>query len=318
MFPKIIYRPFYFLYSLESFLKTSGRETTLFYFSLIEPGLSDLFTPFTLDLQRISLCLGNKLDWRVRMSVSQPYPPLPSLEAAVFLDFDGTLVDLACTPCSVVLPRELVSMLHALQILLDGAVAIVTGREVAVIDRYIEPLSLPCAGTHGAQRRNGKGVYITSPVRELTKFIHAGMQLAQANPAIFVEPKNHSIALHYRTDPTLETLCLQTMQQLLFDSPDWVLVRGKYVVELLPRGVSKGAAINAFMEELPFKGRIPFFAGDDLSDEDGFVAIQELQGIAIKVGAGTSIAAYRIDSVRDFHRWLHKACAQLQAMQRGK
>lgn len=248
------------------------------------------------------------------MHISRHIPPLPSLDAAVFLDFDGTLVDLARTPDSVVLPPELVPLLRALQILLDGALAIVTGREVAVIDRYIEPLRLPCAGTHGAQRRDGKGVYVTSPARELTKFVDAGMQLVQDNPAIFVELKNDSIALHYRADPALETLCLQTMQELLLDSPDWMLVRGKCVVELLPREVSKGAAIKAFMQEPPFKGRRPFFAGDDLSDESGFAVVHELQGISIKVGAGMSIARHRIDSVKDFYRWLLMACAQLQAM----
>lgn len=250
------------------------------------------------------------------MSISRPIPPLPSPDAAVFLDFDGTLVDLARTPESVVLPPELVPVLRALHILLDGALAIVTGREVAVVDGYIEPLRLPCAGTHGAQRRNGSGVYISSPARDPTKFVDAVVQLAQDNPSIFVESKKCSIALHYRADPTLETLCLQAMQELLLDHPDWTLMRGKYVVELLPKGASKGAAIKAFMQEPPFKGRRPFFAGDDLSDESGFAVVRELQGVGIKVGAGMSIACHRIDSVQDFHRWLHKACAQLQAMRK--
>lgn len=248
------------------------------------------------------------------MFVSHPYPPLPSSESALFLDFDGTLVKLARTPSSVMVPSELVPMLHQLQILLNGAVAIVTGREVAVIDRFIEPLRLPCAGTHGAQRRNSRGAYITSPARDLAKFVHAGMQLAQYNLGILVEPKNESIALHYRADPALETLCLKTMQELILDSPDWKLVRGKFVVELLPREVSKGAAIKAFMQEPPFKGRRPFFAGDDLSDESGFAVVHELQGVAIKVGAGTSIARHRVDSVKDFYRWLYMGCTQMQAM----
>jgi len=240
-------------------------------------------------------------------------PPYPQPDMALFLDFDGTLVPLAATPDSIIVPPGLVPLLQKLQTLLGGAVAVISGREIAAVDRYIHPLRLPCAGSHGAERRRADGQQSQLLGDGLEHIATACWQLAARHPALLVESKPSGVALHYRRDPTLEPQCLRVLEAAVAGRPDWVLVRGKCVIEALPAGINKGAAIAAFMQEAPFAGRTACFAGDDVTDETGFSVVQQQQGVAIKVGPGASCARYRLGGVPQVHAWLHTASAQLTA-----
>ncbi|MEJ5128508.1 trehalose-phosphatase [Comamonas sp. MYb21] len=242
-------------------------------------------------------------------SLSPLPPPLPG-DAALFLDFDGSLVPMAPTPDSIAVPTGLVPLLRDLQGRLGGAVAIISGREIAVLDAYLQPLQLACAGAHGAQRRNARGQQCNDAPGDISAVIDACEQLAKAHPALYVEPKQSGVALHYRRDPSLEGLCLRSLQAMLAHRPQWTLLRGKQVLEMLPVGASKGRAMDAFMQEPPFVGRTPFFVGDDISDESGFTAVLAERGVAIKVGAGVSCASHRLDDVEAVYHWLQAACTQ--------
>ena len=244
-------------------------------------------------------------------SLAPAPPPLPD-DAALFLDFDGSLVPIAPTPDSIVVPTTLLPLLHALQAQLQGAVAIISGREIAVLDAYLQPLRLPSAGAHGAQRRNASGHQCDASPGDISAVVEACQQLAQAHPALYVEPKQSGVALHYRRDPSLEGLCLHSLQAMLAHRPQWTLLRGKWVLEMLPSDASKGRAIQAFMQEPPFAGRTPFFVGDDISDESGFAAVLAERGVAIKVGPGASAASHRLDGVDAVHQWLQAACLPRQ------
>lgn len=231
-------------------------------------------------------------------------PPLPGSRAALFLDFDGTLVPLAETPDAITPDPALVPLLAGLRDLLGGALAIVTGRQIEVLDGYLAPLCLPTACEHGLQRRDAGGRLhrkACAPPAALVQLCHA---LEQEHPALLVERKPSSIALHYRRAPALAALCLDTLTRALQRWPQLELLHGKCVLEVKPAGASKGSAIGAFVRESPFSGRTPIFVGDDATDESGFAVVQALGGMAIKVGGGDSFARHRLDSPRDVHAWL--------------
>ena len=246
-------------------------------------------------------------------------PPLPTCRSALFLDFDGTLVPLAETPDAIRPDPALLPLLAGLQGRLDGALAIVTGRQIEVLDRYLAPLCLPAAGEHGLRRRDcsgrlhGRACAMPAPVLQLC---HA---LAQEHPALLVERKPSSIALHYRRAPQLEALCLETLTRALQRWPQLELLQGKCVLEVRPAamgsgmGTGKGRAIAAFLRESPFAGRVPVFVGDDVTDESGFAVVQAHGGMAIKVGEGASGARHRLDSPQAVHAWLQCACMHLAA-----
>lgn len=213
---------------------------------------------------------------------------------ALFLDFDGTLVDIAPEPGAVVVPCGLVPTLSALQQYLGGAVAVVSGRPIREIDQYLGPLRLPVAGVHGAERRAADGAVDLLPTHPLDAVERAASILAARYPQLLVEHKDSSIAVHYRAAPELEQECLDAMQEAVERSPGLTLLRGKMVVEAKPGGATKGSAIEAFLREGPFAGRLPVFVGDDVTDEGGFAAVQRLGGLGVKVGEGPTVAWQRL------------------------
>lgn len=244
-------------------------------------------------------------------------PSLPSLDAALFLDFDGTLVAIAETPEAVQVPQGLVPLLIELHDLLDGAVAIVSGRPVDVLDRFLAPLRLPTAGEHGAQRRDAEGGLHEQPPADLHKVLEAANALAAQHTGLLVERKHAAVALHYRLAPHLEDLCLDAMGAAVGPDPALELLHGKCVVEIKPAGVNKGIAIDAFLKEAPFSGRRPFFAGDDTTDESGFAVVQSHGGLGIKVGPGSTRAEARLDSPSAVFDWLQQARDGLVAQRKA-
>ena len=228
---------------------------------------------------------------------------------ALFLDFDGTLVDIAEQPHDVEVPDGLVQTLVSLKHYLGGAVAVISGRPIGQIDDFLRPLQVAAAGVHGAERRSASGEFTFLPTHPMESVEQAARKLAAQNAALLVEGKRGSIALHYRQAPELEALCLSTMQKAVEASPGMTLLRGKMVVEAMPGGASKGRAIEDFMREPPFAGRAPLFVGDDITDEVGFSSVQRMGGLGVKVGAGPSVAWQRIATPQQFRRELHDATA---------
>ena len=241
-------------------------------------------------------------------------PPPLGPDAALFLDFDGTLVAIAETPEAVEVPDGLVPLLIELHELLGGAVAVVSGRQIDVLDRFLAPLRLPAAGEHGVQRRDAEGHMREQQPPELGFVLDTCNALAGAHAGLLVERKHAAVALHYRMAPQLESLCREALTALLVDQPQLELLHGKCVFEVKPAGMNKGIAIDAFLDEAPFVGRVPVFAGDDTTDETGFAVVQRRpDGVAIKVGAGPSQALHRLNTPAAVHRWLAKVRDQLVA-----
>jgi trehalose 6-phosphate phosphatase len=225
-------------------------------------------------------------------------------QLAIFTDFDGTLVEIAATPDDVEVPGTLAQQLERAARELDSAFAVLTGREIADIDRFLAPLHLPIAGAHGTQRRRADGVVEAvdpAAVIGAEEIAQAVSPLVMANPALLLETKEGAVALHYRQAPELETAVRIAMEEAVHSVPDFTLVEGKMVIEARPRAASKGEALRAFMREEPFIGRTPIFIGDDTTDEDAFIAAQELGGVGIKLGEGETAARMRIANVASVH-----------------
>ena len=225
-------------------------------------------------------------------------------QLAIFTDFDGTLVEIAETPDDVEVPGLLAGQLERAARELGSAFAVLTGREIADIDRFLAPLHLPVAGAHGTQRRRADGVVETidpAAIIGAEQIARAVSQLVQDNPSLILETKEGAVALHYRQAPELETAVRIAMEEAVHSVTDFTLVPGKMVIEARPRAASKGQALRAFMREEPFVGRTPIFIGDDTTDEDGFIAAQELGGVGIKLGEGDTAARMRIANVASVH-----------------
>jgi len=225
---------------------------------------------------------------------------------ALFLDFDGTLVDIAPRPDAVELESRTRAALVELFELSGGAVAIVTGREIEVIDGFLAPPILPVAGVHGVMRRDATGM-IRNPaaVTQVLDEIEAGMQaLSSDEPGLFVERKTCAVALHFRARPELQDRCEAAAGKLAARAQGFTVQRGKMVVEVRPGGHDKGMAVRAFLNEAPFVGRTALFAGDDVTDEAAFTEVNARGGVSIKVGPGGTDAVYRCCDAAAFRDWL--------------
>ncbi len=261
-----------------------------------EPKTNPAYNPF-----------AKTLLWSLPMDMHSEMLPRITPHTALFLDFDGTLVELASQPEAVLVPPHLADVLTSLSHQLNGALALVSGRRLMDLDHFLSPLQLPAAGEHGAHRRKADGQLISAPVASLHAALQAAQALVARHPGLKLEQKNLALSLHYRNAPEMESVCLQKMQEAIALSTGLDLMQGKCVIDIKPAGISKGTAIAAFMTEAPFAGRTPLFAGDDVTDEAGFEQVQSMGGYAVKVGAGPTLAQYRCDSVEQLMAWLQSA-----------
>ena len=207
---------------------------------------------------------------------------------ALFLDVDGTLLDIAAHPDAVSLPAELRLALESLHRRLDGALALVSGRTVADLDRIFAPLRLPACGVHGGQWRSCAegplhGEAVPSVAASILERLEA---FAGAHAGVLVENKGSSIALHYRAAPAAARALASTLRELLGDpeAAGLRLLPGKMVFEVMAHACDKAQAIRLMMEIPPFAGRLPVFIGDDVTDEPALAMMADMGGMALSVG----------------------------------
>ena len=239
---------------------------------------------------------------------------LPRLDLArmcLFLDYDGTLVDIAPTPEEARADAGVLALLQHLDRRLDGALAIVSGRAVAAIDGFLHPLRLNVAGLHGLELRlrDGRHVDAAVPVEVLDRVRAAFTGFVAEHPGTRIEDKRLSVALHYRQAPAAGDAAVRLGVQLAEASGGALrALRGKMVVELLPAGMDKGRAIAALLALPPFAARVPVFIGDDVTDEAGFAVVNERGGLSVRVGAAAATAArHALVDTGALRRWLDAA-----------
>jgi trehalose 6-phosphate phosphatase len=233
-------------------------------------------------------------------------PPPLDRDWALFLDVDGCLLDFGTTPDGVVVTAGLREQLATWAERLDGALALVSGRSLAQLDRLFAPLRLPAAGLHGLERRHGK--HRSDPLAiptELIAIYAQALRLADAWPGIFIEDKGAALALHWRRAPDAGQTLTAFASAALPRLPGYRLQRGDHVVELRPAAADKGSAIAAFLDEAPFAGRVPVFAGDDLTDESGFAVVNTHGGLSVLVGGrGHSAATHALPDPAAVRAWI--------------
>lgn len=232
-------------------------------------------------------------------------PTAPS-SWALFLDFDGTLTEIAATPDAVKIHQDLPVLLQQLSAAMGGALAIVSGRGISQIDTFLTPARLAVAGLHGLETRKAEGgiKQIDRHRPELEDVKQAMARLVAADGRLLLEDKQLTVALHFRNAPDRAEECRKTVQSAISARPALELLEGKMVLEARPRDMNKGKAIQAFMQASPFRGRRPVMVGDDVTDEDGFKVVNDLQGLTIKVGPGATVARHRLATVGDVLIWL--------------
>jgi trehalose 6-phosphate phosphatase len=233
-------------------------------------------------------------------------PPVKK-SSALFLDIDGTLLDMARTPDAVVVPAGLQPALVQLYDALGGALAFVSGRSLTGIDRLFAPLRTAAIGCHGAEMRDIDGHVraladpIADPVRAIFR------DLAESHPGTILEDKTYALSLHYRLAPEARSALEAAMKkhQLLFAAEKVAIQRGKSVIDARALGIDKGMGVRALMRQLPFRDRAPIFGGDDTTDTDVFHILPELGGLGFSVGRALRGADYRFASPRAVRQWLY-------------
>ena len=249
---------------------------------------------------------------RRRPTRSRRPPPLGP-DIALFLDLDGTVFELASTPDGVHPDPEVAALLASLDRRLGGAVALITGRTIADADRLFPERKLPMAGQHGFERRAADGRAHRRhppPTGDLASMRRELRQFAARHTGLLLEDKGATFALHYRRAPRLAAQVHRTLRAQLAALGDaWTLQKGSMLLEIKPIGFDKGSAIADFMAEAPFRGRVPVFVGNDLTDEHGFATVKTLGGWSVKVGPGRTSATFRLPDITAVRRWLAASVA---------
>ncbi len=239
-------------------------------------------------------------------------PPETDATQAFFFDVDGTLLEIAETPSGVRVEAELIATIRSLHERSGGAVAFISGRNVADIDALFPGLRLPIAGQHGLERRDARGgLHIHAPDGVDWPGLKDRIHAAFAGVAgLMLEDKGLSLAVHFRQKPALEGRVVDTLGRIVAEAGDAIKLQpGKCVLEVKPAGCDKGTAIAEFMTEPPFAGRRPVFVGDDTTDEYGFHVVNDLGGDSVKVGSGDTAARWRLDNVQAVRGWLERILA---------
>ena len=191
--------------------------------------------------------------------------------------------------------------------------SLITGRAVSDVERFLPLAGIAIAGQHGLEMRDLSGdVSVETSSGADFKSIEAELSdVARRHAGLLVEHKGNSIALHYRQAPRLAGYAHRVMRELgSRHAPDLAIQKGKRVVELKPVDVDKGTAIKALMQVEPFRGRVPVFIGDDVTDESGFALVNDMSGHSIKVGPGKTIAKWRLRDVSDVRDWLRESAGK--------
>jgi trehalose 6-phosphate phosphatase len=242
-------------------------------------------------------------------AVADPRKTRAGGAVALFLDVDGTLLDFALRPDAVITPPELVASLAAAEQKLEGALALVSGRTLAELDRLFAPLRLRASGVHGAEMRFESG----GPVSNLPEAAQMPdslwrtvLRVTEEFPGTLAENKGFSYAVHFRLAPWSEAPLRAAIAKAVANEPDGAIeiMDAHFALELKRPGSNKGRAIKSFLSTPPFSGRTPIFVGDDTTDESGFAMVSSIGGFAFAVGEHLPGAIGVFERPGDVRDWL--------------
>ncbi|GAA1155334.1 trehalose-phosphatase [Ornithinicoccus hortensis] len=219
----------------------------------------------------------------------------------VGVDFDGTLAPLVDDPMQARPLPDSIALLHALADVEGVAVAVVSGRELAVLRQLsgaAEPLLL--IGSHGAEASwEQDGAPDADALERLEALAHGLERIAGTHPGIRLERKPTALAMHTRGLPgDVAADAVQAASALARQHPGVHVTPGKDVLELAVTEAGKGPALLALAQRLG-AGSV-LYLGDDVTDERAFAHLAAhaadagLTSRTVKVGPGTSEADLRV------------------------
>lgn len=234
-----------------------------------------------------------------------PQISIDAADAALFLDLDGTLAEFASHPSAVGPDPRRSDLLRRLADMLEGRIAVVSGRTIEDVDRILENALPNVAGVHGLERRTAGGALsVATPHPGLSGAVDLLGGVMRRYSGVLLEVKPLGVALHYRGDPEAGPIAREVAAEYA-RAVGLTVQHGNMVVELLTPGRDKGEAVKDFMKELPFQGTSPFFLGDDLTDEAAFRVVGALGGVGVIVGARLeTTATARLKDVQHVIAWL--------------
>jgi trehalose 6-phosphate phosphatase len=239
------------------------------------------------------------------MTALPPPPPLDTDRHALFLDFDGTLVDFAPKPDLIALRPGTIALLENLNRRLASALAVVTGRRIADLDRYLSPLVLSASGVHGQELRliPGETEWVPPPA-EMEEARRRLKHAIEPGDPLLLEDKGSALVLHFRKHPDQRERAAALAREAVTGLRPLHVVPGRGVYEINERSVTKARAIYIFAARPPFLDRVAVAIGDDETDENAIEAAQAIGGFGVKVGPGRTHARYRLPDIDAVHRWL--------------
>lgn len=242
----------------------------------------------------------------------------PPDKMILFLDIDGTISEFHPDPEKSIIKPEIINTLKKLQQYIQ--LILITGRSILQAEKLIHPLELNIAGSHGLELSYHSDLKKLIPInlQQLKQLKQHIQQQAIQNPNVKIEVKDYSVALHFREHPHLEKTTYQFALSCLNHYSDFELKAGKYVFELVPKGANKGSAIQQIIQQYQLQAHYPVFIGDDLTDEAGFQIINALNGCSIKVGAGKTVARYRLENVSQVQVFLEDFLNALHAKEQQR
>ena len=239
------------------------------------------------------------------LSPSLNSAPVSLRDCAIFLDFDGTLAPLQDDPDTVSLPDGGESLLLALNTKLNGALVLISGRDIRDLSKRT-PMELLRAGGHGLEvcEPGETPALAQTSIEPLAR--QKAEDLVAPHPGVRIEDKGPVLAVHFRQNPAVEAELLASMTALAATLPDYKAQHGKMVIELKPTRANNGMALASLMQSAPFLGRKPIMVGDDTTDEDAMQTATDLGGFGIKVGEGETCANYRMKDPEAVWGWLRR------------
>lgn len=231
----------------------------------------------------------------------EPVPPALQPGDAAFLDFDGTLVAIAARPDAIAVPPGLVPALEALHGRLGGAVAVVSGRSLGDLERWLAGFPGSPAGSHGGELR---GAGRQGPDGAVIAALHEAARRAGAAERLLVELKAQGAAFHFRGRPALGATAAARAAALAAAFPGFAVQPAKMAYEVKPADARKDRAVARLLDMPPFAGRRPVYVGDDATDEPALAWVDGRGGVAVKVGPGRSAAPFRLEGPAAVLAWL--------------
>ena len=235
--------------------------------------------------------------------------PMPLTDkVALFMDFDGTLVDFETNPADVTVPSSTLGLLSLLQEKTDGALAIISGRSISDLDRMLSPLAIAASGCLGAEMRLRKDGDIYALAEPIPADIVAELSaLAERMPGVTFENKTYGAALHYRDAPEARSILENELPSITRDLQRNVkIVFTECTCEIIGHNYTKGTAVRNFFLTPHFKDKMPVYIGNDILDREAFVAVRAMGGIGLYVGDRyvSPEVDFTLNSVDEVHKWL--------------